>query len=500
MDPLAPPGPGLLSSSRRFGVGVLVRCVVLALPAAVLAFGAVAAPGPKPTLNWLGVGLVAMLGMVLIPQPRLMQSSTGLAVIAEYVLAQVWLWYTGVTYPGQWFPHLALGILLLVPLLLFAGMSLDRSGAPALRRARLCVARLGRRAAWPVDLSLCQTLPEVTRLRAAVAEDATPALALLSNPKPEIRAAALAALAYRPAWRPGEAERVQSIARRAAEPAVRAAAVRALANTRDPFIVETLAAALRDSDPEVRRAAAEVLLWDGERRWGWVRFSVHAALADAELRKDGPLPLGGINLPAQAVRDLHDWAGEGGGLGVRAAQTLVAYYSQILNARPDAGAITEELRQKVLDPQSATPLRVELAQMLAEQRLLDPPTRDGLMATDNPVPVRLVGAEAALAAGPDAKAEAALREIARRPNREIALAVAQIVQRRLGADMGIDLHHVPAPQSRRGAEITRRVMEWAAAEPKTGSKPNHPVRPASEWDIPPPPEDEPKSGPNLSRW
>src|SRR5205085_3358162 len=137
-----------------------------------------------------------------------------------------------------------------------------------------------------------------------------------------------------------------------------------------------------------------------------------------------------------------------------------------------------------LDPQSATPLRVELAQMLAEQRLLDPATRDGLMAADNPVPVRLVGAEAALAAGPDAHAETALREIARRPNREIALAVAQIVQRRLGVDLGVDLHHVPAPQSRRGAEITRRVMDWAAEEPKRRAKADFATEPPTHWDIP----------------
>jgi hypothetical protein len=297
------------------------------------------------------------------------------------------------------------------------------------------------------------------------------------------------------------------VARRAAEPAVRAAAIRALANTRDPFVVETIANALRDTAPEVRRVAAEVLLWDGERRWGWVRFSVHAALADPDLRGDGPLPLGGVSLPPQAVNDLREWAGEGGGLGMRAAQTLVAYYAQVLNARPDAGAVAEELREKVLDPAAATPLRVELAQMLAEQRLLDQTTADGLMAADNPVPLRLVGTEAVLAAGRDVKAERALREIARRPNREIALAVAQIVQRRLGVDLGLDLHHAPAPQSRRAAEVTRRVMEWAASAadepdpmpPDATPRPAKP-RPVTDWDMPPPPEDDPKPGPNLSRW
>jgi hypothetical protein len=499
MEPLAPAGNRLFLSPQVAGVRIVARSATLFGPAAILLLGSSVAPGPNPVLNGLGVILLAILALVLLPQGRLTHPATAVAVIAEYVLAQVWLWYTGVSYHGHWFPHLALGLLLAVPLVLFAAMSLERSGAPSIRRARHCIQRLTRRRSWPHDLTLCQTLREVTGLREAVAEDATPALALLGNPKPELRAAAMAALAYRPRWRPGEAERVQAVARRAAEPAVRAAAVRALANTRDPFVVETIAAALRDAAPEVRRAAAEVLLWDGERRWGWVRFSVHAALADPELREDGPLPLGGVAVPAQTVRDLHDWAGEGGGLGLRAAQTLVAYYSQILNARPDAGTITDELKQKVLDPESATPLRVELAQMLAEQRLLDAETRAGLLAADNPVPVRLVAAEAALATGPDATAETALREIARRPNREIALAVAQIVQRRLGTDLGIDLHHVPTAQSRRGAEITRRVVEWAAEEPpKKGSKADFSTRPASGWDFSLP--EDPKQGPNPSRW
>jgi HEAT repeats len=506
MDPTAAAQSGTLAPPRRGPVAFAIQAAVVFLPAAVLALGAAVAPAPNPVLIWLGTGLLAILGIVLMAQPRLTTPSTGLAVIAEYVLAQVWLWYTRVTYHTHWFAHFALGVLLGAPLLLFAAIYLERSGAPALRRARLYARRLLRRGQWPADLSLCQTLPEVSGLRDAVAGDATPALALLGHSRPEVRAAALAALAYRRAWRPGEAERVQMVARRATEPPVRAAAIRSLANTGDPFIVETIATALRDPDPEVRRAAAEVLLWDGERRWGWVRFSVHAALADPDLRGDGPLPLGGVSLPLQAVNDLREWAGEGGGLGVRAAQTLVGYYAQVLNTRPDATTVVEELREKVLDPEAATPLRVELAQMLAEQRQLDRVTADGLMAPDNPVPLRLVGAEAVLAAGRDVKAERALREIARRPNREIALAVAQIVQRRLGVDLGVDLHHVPTPQTRRAAEITRRVMEWAAAaseEPEAAPEPvERPTksRPPSDWDLPRPPGDDPKSGPNLSRW
>jgi hypothetical protein len=156
--------------------------------------------------------------------------------------------------------------------------------------------------------------------------------------------------------------------------------------------------------------------------------------------------------------------------------------------------VAEELREKVLDPKAPTTLRAELAQLLADQKLLDKTTRDGLLASDQPVPVRLVAAEAALQFGPDAAAERALREVARKPNREIALNVAQIVQRRLGVDLGIDLHHVPAPHSRRAAEITRRVMDWAAEADQRAAAP----RPVSDWDVPPPGAG-PSPGPNLSR-
>ena len=128
MDSLAPAATGLMTPPGRMGTALAGRCVVLFLPAALLAVGAAADPGPNPTLNWLGTGLVAVLALALLPQPRLTQLSTGLAVITEYILAQVWLWYTGDFNRDRWFPHLSLGVLLIVPLLLFAGVSLERSG------------------------------------------------------------------------------------------------------------------------------------------------------------------------------------------------------------------------------------------------------------------------------------------------------------------------------------------------------------------------------------
>jgi hypothetical protein len=422
----------------------------------------------------------------------LSQPSTGLAVIALYILGQVWLWYCNTTYRQHWYPHLAVGLFMIVPLLLFAAVILVRSGARDLRRARLLIHKLHRRRDWPEDLSLCLTLPEVLALREAIQTAARPALALLGDARPEIRVAALGALAFRTTWQQGEAEFVQQVGQRAAEPAVRAAAIRALAFSRDPFVVETLAKSLRDLAPEVRRAAAEVLFWDSERRWGWVRYNVHEALADPELRNEGPLPLGGVMLPPQAVSDLNEWASEGGDTTIRATLTLVNYYGHILNARADGGGVAAELRQKILDPQAATMLRVELAQLLFEQQLLDRPLRESLLSPDQPVPLRLLGADALLLDGPSPTAVRTLRDVARKPNREIALAVAQIVQRRMNVDLGLNLQNPPERHNRAAAEVTHRVMEWAAEIPPEEATTQSPSeraanaaanRPDSDWDF-----------------
>lgn len=461
MTAAAEAGRPLLGESSRGTGRLLGRAVVLFVPAAVMAIGAVAT-APAPML-WLGAGLLLATALVLLPQPRLASPSTGLAVIALYVLAQVWLWYCVGQYHRHWYPHLALGTLLLAPILLFAAVTLVRSGVHDLRRARFVAHRLLRRRDWPDDLSYCATLPEVTALRETLHADAAPALALLDDERPVIRVAALSALAYRRHWLPSQSDVVRIVAERAPEPEVRAAAIRALAHTRDRGQVETIANFLRDPSPLVRRAAAEVLFWDGERRWPWARFGVHAALADPNLRDDGPLPLAGAALPATALCDLTEWSAEGGAQSVRAALTLAAYYGHAFSGSPD-DELAADIRRKVLDPSAPTVLRMELAQLLLEHRQLDCNHLATLLVTDQPVPLRLLAADAILAAGPDSEATATLYEVARRPNREIALAAAQVVQRRLGVELGVK-SPLPPIQSRFAAEITRRVMEWAAAGP-----------------------------------
>jgi hypothetical protein len=58
-----------------------------------------------------------------------------------------------------------------------------------------------------------------------------------------------------------------------------------------------------------------------------------------------------------------------------------------------------------------------------------------------------------------------LHDLARLPNREIALAVADVAQRRLGVDFGLPPDQpMPAVQSRVAAEVARRVLAWASQQ------------------------------------
>jgi hypothetical protein len=111
------------------------------------------------------------------------------------------------------------------------------------------------------------------------------------------------------------------------------------------------------------------------------------------------------------------------------------------------------------------PLRLELARLMRENDLLSRPVLQRLVEAVNPAPLRLVAAEALLEQEPGRPdAIAALREVARLPNREIALNTAAAVQRLLGVDMGLAIDQpIPTLQSRLAAEVTRRVMTWAHA-------------------------------------
>jgi hypothetical protein len=138
------------------------------------------------------------------------------------------------------------------------------------------------------------------------------------------------------------------------------------------------------------------------------------------------------------------------------------HYNRALAEQTD-DRLVQELRRQVADPHTPPALRIELVRILQHNRELDSALVKKLLDAANPAPIRLVAIEELLAEGDHPEAVAALRDLARLPNREIALAVADVVQRRLGVDLGLALGEpLPPVQSRQAAEITRRVMTWAA--------------------------------------
>jgi hypothetical protein len=442
---------------------VLLRVLTLLVPAALLLLGGLRVEERAQQLLWAGAGAQAVIFLGCLFAGRLRQPLNCWLVVSIYALALVWLWLTQ-SIADDWFSPLAQFLLLAIPLGVFAIQSLDNSGAIAARRANILAQRLAQRKDWPADLRDCQNLPEVKAFREALAIDATPALNLLHHARPQVRMAALAALEYRQDWRPDQVDLVLRFARQTTEPLLRAAAVTALGNLKDRALVEKVAEFLQDPAPEVRQATTDVLFWDCERRWNWIRPAIHQALADPARAGDGPLTWDGPPLPPDAQNDLIAWCAEKGPIAIRAAQTLSAYYHRLLDDGADPGLL-RAAREQVNSVQAPPALRIEMAQLLHELGELDRPMQEQLLDPANPAPLRLLAAECLLAREAYPPAILALREIARMPNREMALNTAKVVQRRLGIDLGLALGQpLPPLTSRQAADVMRRLMKWSTEE------------------------------------
>jgi hypothetical protein len=415
----------------------------------------------------LGSIFQSLVCCLILFNQRGWREPAGPSVITLYLIGLGWLWIVQGMQPQfaqNWYPHFAQSVLLIVPLFVFAVQTLTNTGAASLRRARVLAQRLADRKDWPADLSACRDLPEVKAFREALYLDATPALNLLHHPRLGVRVAALAALEFRTNWRAGQVDLVVHVAQVSEEPIIRAAAVYALGNVEDRLLIETLAQFLRDPSWEVRRAATEALLWDSERRWPWVRHQVRQSLADPACQGDGPLCPAGQFFPEEAVADLNAWVSEKGILAARAAQSLAVHYLTALNEQMDP-LLVQELQDKVADPHTAPALRLELAGVIKTAGTWDKGHLEKLLDPSNPASLRLLAAETLLDEGTHDQAVATLHDIARLPNREIALATAEVVQRRLGVDLGLPIGQpLPPVHSRQAAEVTRRVMVWATQQ------------------------------------
>jgi HEAT repeat protein len=450
----------------------LGRAALLALPS--VGFLALVLRHPEAGMVlWAGAAALALGALVAFLAGSAGREPAGPPLILLNAAALIWLLVALPQADGPVINLVRAG-LVVVPVWLFGLQCLRDSGATALRRARQIAAGLARRGNWPADHMAIRQLPEVQAFREALHVDASPALELLVDLRPAVRVAALAALEFRPVWRPGQAQIVLQLAQRAPEPEVRAAAVSALANIEDRTLTEAVAELMRDPSPLVRQTTTSALLWNTADRWNWLRNAVRAALADPECQHDGPLALGGQPLSDEAVDDLHGWAAEKGVIALRAALTLGAHYAQMLAAGTEP-ELAEKLRGALTGPRTPALLRLEMARLMYQYGELLPGDLYRLLQPAMPAPVRLIAVEALLAAGNSPEALAALHDLARLPNREIALATADVVQRRLGIEMGLPRGEaMPAVGSRLAAEVARRVLLWSTRHEMDPAAPRAP--------------------------
>jgi HEAT repeat protein len=439
----------------------LVWLIVLFLPVSLLLLGALRTPDAEYPLLWLGA-LVQGLGCFLLLISRWRSQPAGTPVIMLYVIALSWM-LLGSAGMEDWYFHLAQAVLLVVPLCFFSVQCLRESGALAMRQARLLAGRLSRRRDWPSDPQACRALPEVKALREALQVDAGPALALLAHSRMEVRVAALAALEFRQDWLPGQPELILQVLRQCPEPEVKIGCIYALANVDDRPIIEAIAEFMYDPTAAVRKAAAEALLWNTEERWAWIRVPVRTALAHPNSSTDGSLlASNGPPLPPEAVADLTGCAAEKGQIALRAALTLGVHYQLALTNATDP-LLPQKLRNQLADVHAPSILRLELGRVLHQQQELDDTVLHRLIDPSTPAPLRLIAVEALLSKSDSGEAVAALRELARLPNREIALATADVVQRRLGITLGLARNQpLPPVHSRQAAEVARRLLHWAS--------------------------------------
>ncbi len=410
----------------------------------------------KPTLIGAAV-FAAMYVAGLILEKGVWRSATGKMGCLHFASSLGVLWYVKVEKNSDfWAANAGLMILPAILLMLPAAQAL----ASVQRRARQFIQRLSARSHWPENLGACIHMPEVKMLQDMLVRDAEPALSSLNNVRPQVRLIVLGALRSRDTWLLGQAERVLATATYAQEPPVRAAALLALGNVRDPYLIQKVADFSTDYSPEVRQATFQSLLYNAPSRWQETRRWIHDALADRRFIDDGPLPMGDYSLPVQALDDLAVWACEPGICSRRSLASLILYCRLSLE-RFRTPEILQRLHGQVLDSKLHSSLRVEIAFLLRDQRAFNTDVLRKMLETHQPSQIRLLAAGELLSKGFDEKALEALREVARQPNREIAIGVAQVLQSTMQIEMGLPSGaDTPSPNTKAAAEVARRVSLW----------------------------------------
>src|SRR5262245_17110224 len=437
----------------------LAAVVLLLTPAALLGASAMRAHGLAKSVA-VGVCVTLIIEGLYLLSPHSPNRALGSRLVfAFYATAYLVLRFNNPDLSSP-FTHASLAAVLLVPVALFARYEVSAAGGSG-RHAKFLVRKLLARDDWPATFAEYPAIPEVRGLREALRDDAGPVLPLLAHEDGRIQVAALTALEFQPVWRKGQAEAVIQRANFTDEPAVRAAAVSALGRVSKPRHLACLLPFLRDHPAAVRHAAAAAFLWDAARRWPEIRSAVRSALADSQAARDGPLPCSSA-LPPAALDDLIVWSAESGSVGKRATQTLVRHCKKAIQEDGSAEAI-RRVTCLVTHPKVPPAIRVEVAHRLRDANEFPTEIAARLVGPGSPTMLRVIAAGALLSQGNDEQAVEALRQAARQPNREIALAAAGTIQRFLGVDMGLPVGgQLPPSNSREATEVTRKVLTWAS--------------------------------------
>jgi hypothetical protein len=445
-------------ATRHTGAASLVSAVLLLGPAALLGTAALRVDGlPRAVHAGVAVtlGLESLFLMLRYGPAR---AAASLFVFIFYGITALLLRFNAPDFTSP-STHLNLATSLLIPVGMFIRRELATTGGSA-RRAKFLVRQLLARKDWPVTFAVYRDCPEIQALREGLRENAAPALPLLAHDDVRIHVAVLTALEFHPSWRKGQVEAILHRAHYSDESAVRAAAALALANVVKARHLAGLMPFLRDPNAEVRRAAGMAVLWDSGHRWAEIRSQVRQALAAPHAAKDGPLPCSAA-LPQIALTDLVMWSSESGVVGKRSTSTLVRHCQKSIQEDGSPEAIGR-VAALVSDPSVPPALRVELAHRLQQADAFPGDVGSRLLGAAHPTMLRVLAAGAVLSRCGDPRAVEVLREAARQPNREIALAAASIVQKYLSVDMGLPVgSELPAANTREATDVTRRVLRWA---------------------------------------